>query len=313
MPFTPQPAIGGRADATMLGALFAAAPEAMLVVDAAGTIRLANPRAEQLFGHAPGALAGRSIDALVPSALAARHERHRARYLEQPRMRPMGESLELRGCRADGTEFPIDVALGPAQVDGERFVVAIVRDITERKLHQDELRYLSEHDALTGLLNRRGLDQQLAQAMAHARRHEVPTALMFLDLDGFKLVNDRFGHLHGDRLLRNVVQGLRERLRAGDTIARVGGDEFAIILPFATPAAALAIGRDLLAVVREAAVDVTAGELPITGSIGIAELGMSGQDVVGAMAAADAAMYEAKRTGGDAVRLAPGTARGASG
>src|SRR5687768_4279695 len=117
----------------MLAALFAAVPEAFLAVDSAGTIRFANPRAEQLFGYAPGALLGRSVDALVPAALAARHGRHRASYDHDPRARPMGEGLDLRGRRADGVEFPIDVALGPAEVGDERFVVAIVRDITVRK------------------------------------------------------------------------------------------------------------------------------------------------------------------------------------
>jgi diguanylate cyclase (GGDEF)-like protein/PAS domain S-box-containing protein len=285
-------------------ALIAAVPEAILVVDVAGTIRLANPRAEELFAYAPEALLGRSIDDLVPAALAARHARHRKTYQDEPKARPMGENLELRGRRADRTEFPIDVALGPAEVDGEQFVVAVVRDITERKLHQDELRYLSEHDALTGLLNRRGLDRQLAQAMAQARRHSVATVLLLMDLDRFKLLNDRFGHLEGDRFLCNVVQGLRERLRAGDTVARLGGDEFAIILPYTSPAAAKVVADELLEVVRDTARDATGGAIAITASIGIVPLGLPGQDVVAAVAAADGAMYDAKRAGGDAINIA---------
>jgi diguanylate cyclase (GGDEF)-like protein/PAS domain S-box-containing protein len=293
-------------------ALIAAVPEAMLVVDAAGVIRLANPRAEQLFDYAPEALVGRSIDALVPAALAARHARHRKAYMHEPQARPMGQNLELRGRRADGSEFPIDVALGPAEAGGEQFVVAIVRDITERKLHHDELRYLSEHDALTGLLNRRGLDRQLAQAMAQARRHSLATALLLIDLDGFKLINDRFGHLEGDRFLCNVVQGLRDRLRAGDTIARLGGDEFAIVLPYSSPEAAKEVACELLAVVRDAAREVTGGGLPITASIGIVALGQPGQDVVAALAAADGAMYESKRAGGDGVSIARLANRGAA-
>src|SRR5215207_3243122 len=126
----------------MLEALFAAAPEAFLAVDSAGIIRFANPRAEQLFGYASGALHGRSGDLLVPAALAPRHGRHRASYDHDPRRRPMGEGLELRGRRADGVEFPIDVALGPAEFGAERLVIAIVRDITVRKRDHDELRYL---------------------------------------------------------------------------------------------------------------------------------------------------------------------------
>jgi diguanylate cyclase (GGDEF)-like protein/PAS domain S-box-containing protein len=288
----------------MLATLFSAAPEAMLVADASGTIRLANRRAEELFRYAPDALVGRCVDTLVPEALAAAHARHRAGYDRDPRARPMGESLDLRGRRADGTEFPIDVALGPAEVAGERLVVAIVRDITERKLRQDELRHLSEHDALTGLLNRRGFDAQLTRACAQARRHGVPTTVLVIDLDNFKLVNDRFGHVAGDRLLCRVVQGLLKRVRAGDTIARLGGDEFAIIAPFASPGDAEGIAVELLGVVREAGRDATDGEIEITASIGVAPLGPPGRDANDAHDAADAAMYEAKRAGGDGVRVA---------
>jgi diguanylate cyclase (GGDEF)-like protein/PAS domain S-box-containing protein len=289
----------------MLEALFEAAPEAMFVVDSSGTIQLANPRAEQLFGHAPGALLGRCIDGLAPASVAARHARHRASYEHDPKVRPMGEGLDLRGRRADGGEFPIDVALGPVEFDGERYVVAIVRDITMRKRDHDELRYLSEHDALTGLLNRRGLYQQLAHAIAHARRHGVPTALMLLDLDDFKSVNDRFGHREGDRLLCDVVQALRERLRAGDTIARLGGDEFAIIAPFTTPAAARILAIDLGRVVRKTARAATGRDAGVTASIGVVQLDAAPQDATSLIAAADAAMYEAKRAGGDGVCIAP--------
>ena len=99
----------------MVERLFSAAPEAMLVVDAHGTIRMANPRTEELFAYAPGSLIGRSVDTLVPAALAERHRRHRGGYRADPRTRQMGENLELSGRRADGSEFPIDVALGPLE------------------------------------------------------------------------------------------------------------------------------------------------------------------------------------------------------
>jgi diguanylate cyclase (GGDEF)-like protein/PAS domain S-box-containing protein len=282
----------------MLKTLFTAMPEATLVVDAAGVIRLANRRAEELFAYAPDALIGRSVDTLVPAAMTGGHARHRSDFAADPRTRPMGENLDLRGRRADGTEFPIDVALGPAEFEGERLVVAIVRDITDRKLRQDELRYLSDHDALTGLVNRRALDRELAKRLAHARRHGVQTTLMLLDLDGFKLVNDRLGHLEGDRLLCDLVRAIERRLRAGDTLARLGGDEFAIVLPYTSPAAAESIARELLGIVREVARETTRGAVDVTASIGVAPLADAAGVVI---AAADAAMYEAKRAGGDTV------------
>jgi len=289
----------------MFEAVFHTAPEAMLVVDSAGVIRHANRRAHQLFAFAPGALCGRSVDTLVPAAVAGSHAGHRESYLAAPRTRPMGENLDLRGRRADGVEFAIDVALAPVVADGETFVTAIVRDITERVLGQQRLRYISEHDALTGVLNRRGFDRQLAQAVAQARRHAVSTGLLLVDLDQFKDVNDRFGHVEGDRLLCEIVRAISERLRAGDTIARLGGDELALILPFASRPAATAIGRELLGVVRSAARAVVGDEILVTASIGVAAL----DDAPDPVAAADAAMYDAKRGGGDAVCLATGGAR----
>jgi diguanylate cyclase (GGDEF)-like protein/PAS domain S-box-containing protein len=287
----------------LLEALFAAAPEPMLVVDSAGTIRLANARAEELFGFAPGAMSGREVDSLVPAALASRHGRHRASYAADPRTRTMGAGAEIRARRADGSEFPVDVALGFADVDGEGLVIAIVHDITVPKRDRDELRYLSEHDPLTGLYNRRGLDRQLGQALAHARRHGVPSALLLMDLDGFKQVNDRFGHLRGDRMLRDIACALRRRQRAGDTIARLGGDEFAVVARFITDAGAEALARHLLALVRSAAArEPLDRDIRMTMSIGLVPLPGGGQDPLAVIAAADAAMYEAKRAGGDAVR-----------
>ena len=288
----------------LLEALFAAAPEPMLVVDSDGRIRLANTRAEQLFGFEPGAMAGREVDALVPAALAGRHSRHRASYAADPRTRTMGAGVDVRARRADGSEFPVDVALGFADVDGEGLVIAIVRDITVPKRDRDELRYLSEHDALTGLYNRRGLDRQLGQALAHARRHGVPSALLLMDLDGFKQVNDRFGHLRGDRMLRDVACALRRRMRAGDTIARLGGDEFAVVARFVTDAGAEVLARDLLAVARSAAArEPLDADIRMTMSVGLVPLPGGGQDPLAVIAAADRAMYEAKRAGGDAVHV----------
>lgn len=145
---------------------------------------------------------------------------------------------------------------------------------------------------------------QLAQAVAQARRHAVRTSLLLVDLDQFKLVNDRFGHVAGDRLLCAIVGSISERLRAGDTIARLGGDELALILPFAPATAAMAIGRELLAVVREAARSVVGDDIAVTASIGVAAVDATPDPI----AAADAAMYDAKRGGGNAVRQAAATA-----
>lgn len=160
------------------------------------------------------------------------------------------------------------------------------------------LRHLADHDPLTGLLNRRRFEQELARHLAHVRRYGPEGAALVLDLDRFKPVNDTHGHAAGDRLLARVASVLRERLRVTDVVARIGGDEFAVLLPRADRAGAEAVARSLVATVREQA--IAAGADPVTVSAGVvlfADCGPVGAEA--ALAAADLAMYDAKAAGGD--------------
>lgn len=123
-----------------LRALLEAAPDAMLVMDAAGRVTLANGQAASMFGYAREDLVGKPIEELMPERFRARHEGHRRGYVREPRVRPMGEGRELFGMRRDGTEFPIEISLSPLEDDGERVVLAAMRDVTERKRAEEELR-----------------------------------------------------------------------------------------------------------------------------------------------------------------------------
>jgi diguanylate cyclase (GGDEF)-like protein/PAS domain S-box-containing protein len=165
------------------------------------------------------------------------------------------------------------------------------QDITQRKLDEHRLRHLADHDPLTGLANRRRLEQHLVERLNLAKRYGERGAVLLLDLNGFKAINDRDGHAAGDALLTAIAGTLTRRLRATDTAARLGGDEFAAVLPHTDPDAAAAAADDLLAAIAQA----TGGR--VTASCGIASYGPHGPDTPEAiLAQADMAMYAAKRT-----------------
>ncbi len=189
---------------------------------------------------------------------------------------------------------------------------AVVRGALERaEKTEAELRYLADHDSLTGLLNRRRFRAELDQYVSFAARYGGRGAVMVIDIDGLKEVNDRLGHQAGDTLIRRVAEILRERVRATDIVARLSGDEFAVLMPQSDTAGALQLGEDLRAQVAEGmpqGSDLDAASI----SVGISMFG--GQDSAGAEAvlvAADQAMYQAKAEGRNRITLfhAPGERR----
>jgi len=175
----------------------------------------------------------------------------------------------------------------------------VVRDITERKRAEEELEYMATHDALTDLPNRPLFADRLTMALAQARRSQKTLAVMMLDLDYFKDVNDSLGHSVGDHLLRAVGNRLRKLLRQGDTVARIGGDEFLLLLPeIAQPKDTNTVAQKILKAFREP-FTFDDHELYITTSIGIAIFPNDGDDVDTLMKNADIAMYRAKDKGRD--------------
>ncbi|MEN3296767.1 MAG: hypothetical protein V7642_6020 [Burkholderiales bacterium] len=175
--------------------------------------------------------------------------------------------------------------------------VRLQAEIQERRLAEERIRHLAHHDALTGLPNRRLLEDRLEQTMGLAKRNGSQIAIQFIDLDLFKSVNDRFGHRVGDLLLQAVADRLRGLLREVDTVSRVGGDEFVVVLPDMDSAAAArdTAQRVLQALARPYHID--GHELVITPSIGISLYPRQGDDVETLISRADAAMYNAKQKG----------------
>ncbi|HEV2369023.1 MAG TPA: sensor domain-containing diguanylate cyclase, partial [Acidimicrobiales bacterium] len=209
--------------------LLDAAPVAIVVSDEAGIIRYANHRTAELFGYEPAELVGQELEKLVPSRFAESHRRYRDLYFGNPRLRAMKNARELVARHRDGREFPVDISLSPLETATGMVVSAAISDITDRKRVEDALIHQALHDSLTGLPNRTLLMDRLEQALARRSRHSGRVAVLFVDIDRFKWVNDSLGHMAGDAVLAEVGNRLQSSAREGDTAARVGGDEFVVV------------------------------------------------------------------------------------
>jgi diguanylate cyclase (GGDEF)-like protein/PAS domain S-box-containing protein len=270
-------------------AILEAAPDPVVIVDQDGTIAIVNDQTERVFGYGRGELIGLPVEVLIPEPLRGRHIRHRLGYAGAPRTRRMGTGLDLQGRRKDGTVFPADVSLSPVRVEGRSLIVSIIRDVTERKQMEERLRFLSSHDALTGLHNRAFFDQQLP-VLEHRRRS--PLGIVVLDIDDLKRVNDTEGHAAGDELLRRMGAVLRAAFRAGDVVARVGGDEFAVLLSNTRDAQLRPILRRLQRVLLEH--NAAVGGRPLRFAFGAATA-RKGHSLAAVLRAADLQMYERKQ------------------
>jgi diguanylate cyclase (GGDEF)-like protein/PAS domain S-box-containing protein len=211
--------------------------------------------------------------------------------------------FEKRFMRRDGD--PVWVLISAALLaddDGEqRLAVTHVIDISGRKQAEDQLQQLADHDALTGLFNRRRFTEELERTLRHAKRFEEAGAVVFLDLDGFKFVNDTLGHAAGDELIIRVARLLSRAVRETDTLARMGGDEFAVLLPRCDESSAVFVVKKLLSTLRRNGLQSRDGRRAhVSSSIGIA-LFRGDQELTAdeLVVEADIAMYDAKKAGKD--------------
>lgn len=278
-------------------AILAAAPDGILLISEQGEIRLVNPALQGLTGYSPQELLGRSLDVLLPPSVRGHHVHWMAHYFAHPHGRPMGNAPGLCLQHKLGHEVQVDIALAACPTQDGMCAVAFLRDVTEARRLADALRYQATHDALTGLYNRSQFMGMLEVAVAKTSRSGQACAVLLLDLDDFKGVNDSHGHGAGDLVLMEVAARLRATLRAGDVIARLGGDEFGVLLADLTDAdMAASVAHKLLhTLVQPCRVD--AFEVVPGGSIGISQCPADADDPTTLMRYADLAMYAAKAAG----------------
>lgn len=266
--------------------------EGVAVFDLDDRLIYANPALGVLHGCHSDDLLGRPVTSMLGAAGSSARERAAWEDLGDDVVR-----LETRGRRPDGVTVDIEVAISWLRDDDQARVgrIVCVRDISARKRLERQLERLGLHDPLTGLPNRRLLEDRLEHALAGADRSGCSLAVLFIDLDGFKLVNDRHGHAVGDQVLREAAARFGACVRGADTLARLGGDEFVVLMGSLDHARD---AEDMATRLRQALLapfQVGGGQVVLSASVGIAVA--SGDDRRDLLRAADSAMYEAKHAG----------------
>jgi diguanylate cyclase (GGDEF)-like protein/PAS domain S-box-containing protein len=282
-------------------ALVENASEGVALVDAQGNFVYTGPSTSRVLGYDDSELLGRNFAELVLPEDLDVARKHLRMLLSAADAEVSGE-LHLRHANGEyrWIEGTYKNLLHNPSV---RAIVINYRDVTERKMAEETLQQLAYRDTLTDLPNRFLFQDRLDHALEQARRRGTGVAIMYVDLDRFKVVNDTLGHTVGDHLLQVVAGRLRDVLRSDDTIARLGGDEFAVILPEVERAEdAGSTARKLIAALREP-IRVDGHELHVTASAGISMYPTDGEDVVTLIKHADAALYRSKELGRNTVQL----------
>ncbi len=212
--------------------------DGVLTINRHGEIESVNKAAIKLFGYSADEMLGQSVALLLPEPYSGEHDQQMQLFKHSGSNYLVGNPREILGKRKDGTVFPICLSVSKIARPGRPTFVGVIRDITQRRQQEEEIQRLAFYDPLTQLPNRRLLLDRLKQALMTSARSGHRGALMFLDLDHFKLLNDTLGHDLGDALLKQVATRLTTCVREGDTVARLGGDEFVVLLEGLSPAAA---------------------------------------------------------------------------
>jgi diguanylate cyclase (GGDEF)-like protein/PAS domain S-box-containing protein len=272
------------------------AQDAMIVMNPEGYISFWNESAEKLFGYSVREAIGQHLhNLIVPQRYHEAYEHGFSIFKTTGQGSAVGKTLELEALRRDGTEFPVELSLSATNFRGEWITVGIIRDITRRKQNEEEIRSMSITDQLTGLYNRRGFLTLAEQQLKIADRTKNEFLFLFADLDGLKWINDNLGHTKGDEAIVEAADVFREGFRDVDILARMGGDEFAVLTLDASMEKSDILKRRL-----QQQIDMHNSrenrDYNLSISIGIASRGPeSSASIDDLMALADSLMYEQKK------------------
>lgn len=285
--------LAGETSQARFESIAATSPDGIVCANTEGRITFWNAAAERLFGHTAAMAVGQGLGLIVPPHLRKEHDGGLRHAASGGSPRRIGRLVELMALRADGTEFPVELSLSMWQDASGASFGAILRDITERRAKEEHLFRLAHHDPLTGLPNRTVLRRSIEQLASG----KEPAALLVLDLDSFKAVNDDLGHAAGDMVLREVAQRLLSCVRATDTVARLGGDEFALLLQGVCDEVRAGTIADAVIQAIVQPIVVEGESVSVGASVGIAVHSGAGFGTDELLSQADLALYEAKNDG----------------
>ena len=300
---------GLRENGKKLRAVIDGALDAILTINNAGELVEFNPAAERIFGYTKEEVLGRPLsEIIIPPQFRQFHDVGHRQYVLSGKNRMLNQRVEMTAMRADGSEFPIELTLTAIRENGLSLVTGFIRDISEQKKARQEIESFAYYDALTGLPNRRLLADRFQHAVLASQRARTNSALIFIDLDNFKTLNDTKGHDVGDQLLVEVANRIKQTIRSGDTVARLSGDEFVVIIENLDVHQNVAyqqvsdITQKLLAELHKTYY-LELFEFSTSASIGVT---LFGDDQIGFdehLRHADTAMYEAKAAGRNTYRF----------
>lgn len=269
--------------------------EGIITIDERGIVKSFNPAAEQMFGYHAVEVVGSNVSMLMPSPDREAHDGYIARYVAGGAARIIGQGRKVTALHKSGLTFPMQLFVTEVRHQSGRQFIGLVRDITHEEAERERLDHLARYDQLTELPNRASFSQALQTACNRAMSQ--PSAVLFLDLDGFKPINDTYGHEVGDAALFTLARRLRHSVAEADFVARLGGDEFVIILQDVGDSAnAGAVAGRIIDVINQP-MDLLDHPCRLGVSIGIALIPTHGQVPDAVLSRADDAMYAAKAAG----------------
>jgi diguanylate cyclase len=272
------------------------APDSIITMDENGKIIFANQSARILFGYHAKKMTGKYMDDFVPERYRKQHQESINVLKNGSPPKINGGIAEMHGLRNDGSEFPITLSFSRWKSDNKRFYTGIIRDISEQKNKENKLMHLATHDGLTNLPNRTLFLDRLDHALTIAKRNQKTLAVIYVDIDDFKTINDAFGHEKGDMFMKHVVRCLESNLRESDTAARLGGDEFAILLENIQHQAVIPLIQKIMKSIEKPVI-IDHVEITSTVSAGIGMFPNDGEDSAVILQNADMAMYNIKKNG----------------
>ncbi|PYE48835.1 EAL domain-containing protein [Paenibacillus barcinonensis] len=286
-----------RESEAMANVIFATSLDSMIITDEHRVILKINPAAQQAFMYSEEELLGKHISVLL------KYEREECdRFWDEMGAWRFKHPREIDAVRKDDSSFPAEVMVGTCFVQNKVILACTFRDITNKKRSEYLITHMAYHDRLTDLPNRSYFNEQMHIYMYNARQKNEPLALLYLNLDRFKYINDSLGHKIGDLLLKQIAERLKATIREEDFIACFGGDEFNIILPRTNREQAISVAEDILNEFRQSFF-IESYELYITTSIGMSVFPYDGEEVYSLLSNASAALYRAKEQGKNSLKL----------